>query len=132
MNDLESNLAQFHGSEQWHRHWTNRLIYTDGIDYLQRNATCFWLVDAIASHQPAISRLASKQGRTDILDFQIWVLKMEPQPGFPKAAKLTMYADLPGDPVITQYIEFTDFPLAEIKLYLEFGQHPTLMLPGER
>ena len=129
---LEDNLAQFSGSEQWYKHFSGRLIYTDGIDYLAREAGAFWLIDAIASHQPQISRIASKQQRTDILDFQIWVLRKTPQLRWPKAAKLTMHADLPGEAIVTQIIEFTDFPLDEITLYLEAGEYPTLMLPGER
>ena len=35
-NITESDLKQFTGSEHWYRHWTGKLVYTDGIHFLCR------------------------------------------------------------------------------------------------
>ena len=49
---LESDLAQFTGSENYYRHSLNRkFMHTDGVNYLAEKAGAFWLVDLIASHQ---------------------------------------------------------------------------------
>lgn len=122
MSELENNLRQFSGSEEFYRHPFG-IIYTEGVKYLADEAKAHWLLDAIASWQPEIRNL----GNRDVLDFQVWVLKRTGT-----AAVLTMHADLPGPALVSQDIEYTDFPLDEIKLYLERGEHMTLMLPGER
>ena len=126
---LLQNLQHFCGSEQYYKHWLG-LCYTDGIKYLAENAQCFWLIDAIASHQPT----AKKNPR--LKEFQLWFLHVgtghefiKPKAG--NAAVLTCWEDTPkaeSKPVIIQQIPFTDFPLKEIKLYL---QEKILLLPDE-
>jgi uncharacterized protein DUF6876 len=117
-------LDQFNnGTENWYRHWTRSLIYTDGVAYIAENGGG-WLVDAIASYQ------GTKALKTDMLkDFQIWILKVDREA---KKGVLTCIADDGWPPAITQEIEYTDFPLDEIKLYVERGEEMTLMLPSER
>jgi hypothetical protein len=126
---LLQNLQHFCGSEQYYKHWLG-LCYTDGIKYLAENAQCFWLIDAIASHQPT----AKKNPR--LKEFQLWFLHVgtghefiKPKAG--NAAVLTCWEDTPkaeSKPVIIQQIPFTDFPLKEIKLYLK---EKILQLPDE-
>ena len=126
---LLQNLQHFCGSEQYYKHWLG-LCYTDGIKYLAENAQCFWLIDAIASHQPT----AKKNPR--LKEFRLWFLHVgtghefiKPKAG--NAAVLTCWEDTPTPetkPVIIQQIPFTDFPLQEIKLYL---QEKILLLPDE-
>jgi|SRR6476661_10031622 len=126
---LLQNLQHFCGSEQYYKHWLG-LCYTDGIKYLAENAQCFWLIDAIASHQPT----AKKNPR--LKEFQLWFLHVgtghefiKPKAG--NAAVLTCWEDTPkaeSKPVIIQQIPFTDFPLKEIKLYLK---DKILLLPDE-
>jgi hypothetical protein len=126
---LLQNLQHFCGSEQYYKHWLG-LCYTDGIKYLAENAQCFWLIDAIASHQPT----AKKNPR--LKEFQLWFLHVgtghefiKPKAG--NAAVLTCWEDTPkaeSKPVIIQQIPFTDFPLKEIKLYLK---EKILLLPDE-
>ena len=126
---LLQNLQHFCGSEQYYKHWLG-LCYTDGIKYLAENAQCFWLIDAIASHQPT----ANKNQR--LREFQLWFLHVgnahefiKPKAG--NAAVLTCWEDTPkaeSKPVIIQQIPFTDFPLKEIKLYLK---EKILLLPDE-
>lgn len=121
-NITEANLRQFFGTEQYFRHWTGALIYTDGIKFLADNGAS-WLVDAIASYQ-----FDPKLKVGDLRDFQLWELKRTTG----NAAVLTCKADSNKNPAVMQEIEFTDFPLKEIKLYVERGERMTLMLPSER
>jgi len=115
-----NDLGQFTGSEQWYRHFLRGLIYTDGIHYLVENGAA-WLVDAIASHQ------MSKKLVGPLRDFQLWELKVKNG-----KAVLTCKADSDQKPVITQRIEYTDFPMEHITIYVERGEHLTMMLPSER
>ena len=85
-------------------------------------------MDAIASHQP-------KALRDPMLrDMQFWKLKVNAD----KSAVLTCERD-EGDVAITQKIPATDFPLNEVKVWVEQGgESPdgrrmmVAMLPGER
>jgi len=127
---IESDLNQFNGTESYYRHWTRKLVYTDGIHYLESNGAG-WLVDAIASHQ-----LNPKLNKGDLADFQLWELTVEATAKGRKAT-LTCRADSDVKPVVTQEIEYTDFPLPSIKLYVEAGAVgdtacKVLMLPSER
>lgn len=39
--NLEEELNMFSGTERWYIHWTGRLVYTDGIQYLCEKAECY-------------------------------------------------------------------------------------------
>ena len=106
----ESDLLQFCGSTEFYRHWTNRLIYTEGIKYLAEEVGAYWLIDAVASYQPS-------------LEFQLWTLYVNEGKG-----TLTMQADSDQPSAIIQEIPFTDFPLEVVRFYVCDG---TMMLPGE-
>jgi hypothetical protein len=114
-----SGLDQFTGSENYFQHLGIR--YTDGIQFLASNADCYWLIDAIASYQPALCQ------NPRLFDFQFWELKVTDHDGS-KSAVLTCTDGDSEVPVITQQIEWTDFPLPTIRLYVERG---VLLLPSE-
>jgi len=126
---LSKNLEHFCGSEEYYRHFLG-IHYTEGIKYLAENAQCYGLIDAIASHQPKVQRVQR------LREFQVWFLHVGTAHEFikPKGhnkAVLTCWEDTPTaetKPVVTQQIPFTDFPLPEIKLYL---QEKILLLPSE-
>lgn len=119
--DISDIIAHSTGSENFYRHFTRKLIYTDGIHALSE-AGCAWLVDIVASYQ-GDKRLTPCDG------FQIWTLTVNDD----KSAKVVCQRDIPGDELITQRIPFTDFPLKSIKLYCEYnGEVWTLMIPSER
>ncbi|MEG3907832.1 hypothetical protein QT979_05990 [Microcoleus sp. w2-18bC1] len=126
---LEKDLQHFHGTEQYYKHWLG-IHYTDGVKYLAENAECYWLIDAIGSHQPRANRIHR------LTEFQLWFLHVGNAHEFikPKGdndAVLTCWEDTPTketQPVIIQQIPFTDFPLKEIKLFL---QEKVLLLPSE-
>ena len=115
---LDTELAQFTGTENWYQHWTKRLNYTDGVQFVAEKYGAFWLIDAIASYQ------GSKQlAREDLNDFQLWTLLVNED----STAVLECYPDSGEDPVLFQKIPFTDFP-ETISFYVEGD---TLLLPSE-
>jgi hypothetical protein len=111
--ELERNLAQFTGSEEYHKfsHFT-RLLATDGVIYLAQSAECFWLLDILASVQnmPKIRR-ASMQ----VLIFN----KSEGEVRIEDGNKNVLYK---------QKIDYTDFPLDEITIWVEGN---IVLLPSE-
>ena len=115
-----SDLAQFTGSDTVYRHWTERLVYTEGVQYLADKGGAYWLIDAVASYQPD-KRITSSP---ELVDFQLWELVVCED----KSAALTVRADSDRPAAITQQIPFTDFPLERVKLYVCNG---TLLLPSE-
>ena len=114
--DLENMLSMFSGSDVIHRH--GRIFYTDGIEYLAETAQCYWLLDLVASYQ---------SGRMLRQEFQVWKLTVDLKKGKVKA--VVTCDDGNGNLLIKQKIQFTDFPLKEIKMYYE---NNTLCLPSER
>ena len=123
-NLTESDLAHCTGTEQWYRHWMNRhFLFTDGIKTMADKGEAYWLIDAIFSHQ------SNPKLRTERLQyFQLWQLKVNAD----KTAVLTCRGDSSEPVLVEQKIEFTDFPLDEIKLYAEGdGEHLILLLPSE-
>ena len=124
-NITESDLKQFtRRLEHWYRHWTGKLVYTDGIHFLVENGAG-WLLDAIASYQ-FDSRL--KQG--DLRHLQVWELKRDTTG---VGATLVCRADAGRPAVIEQVFTSTDFPFPFIELWAVRGggEELTLMLPGE-
>ncbi len=134
MNNITlADLSQFTGTEEIHRNFLG-FLYTDGIQYLAEQAEAYWLIDAIASYQHQLKR------DEYLAEFQVWVLSVAgegernypfllPKDGY--KAVLTCWADTPKEglkPPVIQQIEYTDFPLSEIKLYVSGG---VLMLPSE-
>jgi hypothetical protein len=126
-SELRSTLGGFTGTDGYHRlTLSKRIVATDGVTFLAKEANCFWLMDAIASHQPACMKDEMLQG------IQFWTLKVNAD----KSAELVCERDI-GDVFLTQKIPYTDFPLESIKLYVEAGEaegRPVMvaMLPSER
>jgi len=115
-NELKARLDWFTGTEQYHRHFTG-LQLTDGVLFLAENAGAHWLVDIIASYQSYLCQ-------DDMLrQYQFWTLKVNAD----KTAVVICERDT-DDVVLKQEIERTDFPLDEIRLYVENG---VLLLPSE-
>jgi len=119
---IKANLARFSGSESYYCSSFGRMVYTDGVKYLADAAGAYWLIDAIASHQrPPVSRE----------DFQVWRLSVANERG------LLVADDGNGREIARQEIDYTDFCLDEIVLYLVAGSLDgekivrVLMLPGE-
>lgn len=119
----ESDLRQFTGTEQWHRHGLMRSnIYTDGVKYVADTAGAYWLIDKIATLQMKREIAAER--------FQVWRLIV-------KDARATLTCD-DGDRIgvgdskliilHTEEIGFTDFPLEKIEFWVEGD---VILLPSE-
>lgn len=116
MTSKTLNLEQFIGTESYYKHPLG-ILYTDGVQYLAKEANAYWLIDAIASWQlsPKIKRVQR---------IQFWKLRVNLHNN---TAVLTCERDS-DDVAITQEIPYTDFPLESVKLYLADG---VLLLPSE-
>lgn len=111
-----SDLAQFSGSETFYRHGlVRKIIYTEGVQHLAEAGEAYWLLDKIACAQ--LERRHAEQ------EFQVWDLKVNTD----RSATLVC-TDGNENPVSTEHITFTDFPLSEIKFFVA---NNTIMLPGE-
>ena len=102
----QSALDGFCGTSRYYKHMFGRLLYTDGVHFLEENGAA-WLIDAVASYQ-GVKLDRQTQG------FQLWILKVTDG-----SAVLTCQRDSGTPNLVKQEIPYTDFPLAEIKLYVE-------------
>src|SRR6476660_347578 len=101
---LQTRLQHCTGTTQYFRHSLSKLRYTEGIQYLAKNAECYWLIDAIASYQHQLIKKESLQ------EFQLWLLIVGNDHEFIKPASnhdavLTCWEDAPQagtEPVIRQ------------------------------
>ena len=103
---IKDVLSGFSGTDQYHRFSVlSRLVLTDGVKYLCDKAGAYWLMDIIASYQ----RRCKKDPM--LAEFQLWTLRVKDNKGVVMCERDT------NDIVISQDIEYTDFPMDEIKLY---------------
>ncbi len=116
---LQTEITQFTGTDNWYRHWTKAITYTDGVKFVAEKYGAYWLIDAIASYQH--KKILHENG---LEDFQLWELTVNQEKS---TAILKCRRDTDEAPLITQRIPFTDFP-ESIKLYVEGG---VLLLPNE-
>ena len=87
------------------------------MKFLADNADAHWLIDNILSNAMHTPEVKAEE-------FQVWKLVVRPD------NTANLYCEDGNDNQVTsQAIEFTDFPLPEITLWLEYD---TLMLPSER
>ena len=105
-NNLEQELRQFTGTEGYTR-WSalfRNFVLTDGALYLAEQAKCFWLMDMVASHVGSYKDegfVVAKLRRARATEG--WLLAIE---------------DGNDNVLAHQRIEFSDFPLDEITLYV--------------
>ncbi len=120
-------LAQFRGTDGYTRYSPlfRRLLLTDGAKYVAENGGtngAFWLMDAIGSYQ---SKLLKKEC---FQEYQFWKLEVTGS-----SAVLTCREDTGVKPAVKQKIEYTDFDLASIELWvMPMGDgNYVIMLPSE-
>jgi hypothetical protein len=120
-------IAHAMGTEDYHRFnmLFRKHVLTDSALLVAQEAGAHWLMEAIASHHRTAMRDPMLQ------DIQFWTLKVNQEDS---SAVLTCERDK-DDVVITQEIPYTDFPLEEIKLYVQplhdGDGHYVIMLPGD-
>ena len=113
--DLQAGLAMHTGSQRWFKHWSQRILYTEGVRFLATHAQAFWLIDLIATWCAA----SALRGE----GFILWKLIVNED-----RSAVAIAEDGNGRDLTRQDIPFTDFPLDEIRLYLTDG---TLLLASE-
>lgn len=117
---ISAELSRYAGgTTQWYSTPGYMFTYTDGILALVNLCRCKWLLDAIASYQGSI-----RKNHPQSEAWQFWELLVDEN----NKAVLSCYPD-DGEPAIArQEIEYTDFPLSKIRVWLASG---TLILPSE-
>lgn len=114
---LKDNLAQFIGTQQYHKFYSfNNIVCTDGVAYLAENAKAYWLIDLIVSWQ------IEKPVRGE--HWQTWTLTRNKE----NKGAVAVCTDGNERQLARQEIEYTDFPLPEIKL---FKIDNVILLPSE-
>ena len=121
-DQLLDELRNFYGTERYYR--TNPgLLVTDGVKFLADKAHCYWLLDMVWSYLPVLRKSRDT--------FFVVVLTKEGvrDPG----AVFSIQDDIPPNQTCAQQaIEYTDFPLDEIVLYLSATEEEfVLMLRSE-
>ena len=115
--ELEQQLHYFTGSSAYYPLYP-QLKLTDGTKFLCEQAKCFWLMDAVASHLGSYRDedfVVAKFLRAKASNG--WILRLE---------------DGNDEVLADQIIEYSDFPLDEITLYVEFdGTNHVILLPSE-
>lgn len=110
----KEDLNQFTGTEHYYNYLGIKL--TDGVKYLAEAGGAFWLINIVASYQT---------GKIKKIPFQVWTLKVDLEK---KTGVVTMKEDTGMPDLVTQNLEYTDFPLNEVSLWLIDG---VLILPSE-
>lgn len=90
------------------------MTYTEGVQYLAETDGAYWLVDKVATLQ--------LEPKVRAEEFQSWKLKVKD-----RTAVLTC-DDGNHNIVYSEVIDFTDFPLDEIELWVEGN---VILLPSE-
>jgi hypothetical protein len=101
--DIRNELKQFHGTEEYHKHLfpgKSQIIITDGCTYIRDECKAYWLFDAILSYQ----REKVLKG-VNFPDCELKQLRKD------LTWQLTCREDTGKKPLITQSIEYSDFPL---------------------
>ena len=111
--EIESNLAQFTGTEHYYKHFLGGLLLTDGAKFIAELGA-YWLMDIIGSIQNH-----PKIRNEEFLTIKL-VVKND------KAVFTAEDGDL--NVLYSQKISYTDFPLDEIKLFVS---NKVVMLPSE-
>jgi hypothetical protein len=109
-NIIRNKLKQFHGTNKYHKHLfpgKSPIILTDGCKYVRDVCNAYWLFDAILSYQ-CESILKG-------INFQVWELK---QLRSDQSWQLTCRSDTEKKPIIRQSIEYSDFPIDYIKIWV--------------
>jgi hypothetical protein len=108
--DIREELNEFRGTTMYHKHLfpgKSPILLTDGCKYVRDTCSAYWLFDAILSYQ------GDKVLRG--VNFQVWELK---QIRLDLTWQLTCREDTGKKPLIRQSIEFSDFPLDFIRIWV--------------
>lgn len=108
--NITNKLSQFHGTAEYHKHLfpgKSPIFITDGCKYIRDACNAYWLFDALLSYQ-------SHKAIRDV-NFQVWEFRQLKKD---LSWVLTCRQDSDKKPIIAQFIEFSDFPLDCIKIWV--------------
>jgi hypothetical protein len=125
-DQLLADIAGFCGTQGYTRFcpFLRDWVITDGALFVAESAGAFWLMNEIGLNSKTNPVLNNR-------DFVCWTLKVKGNIGMLTAT------DCDYRPVFQKMIEFTDFPLDEIILWVERGTSPegqpmnVILLPTE-
>ncbi len=126
---IENDLAHFTGSATFTRLGPiyPEIIISEGVLFLAKEASAFWLPEAIASHI-----VTNKELRELSQGLMFWRLDVTRDGDGRASAVLTARKDTGLPALVTQEIEYTDFPLEGIDIWAgSNGEGYTLYLPSE-
>ena len=120
MTTWANELNNFSGTENYYR-ITPDTIITDGAKFVADKAGAYWLMTAIASYLPEFTKKET---------FIVATLQVTRTT---TSSHAILKLDDGNDNILaTQFIEYTDFELDEIKLYACYtGDMWVIMLPRE-
>lgn len=124
-SELEQTLDTFIGTSAYHR-LNKRLcpnfVCTDGVLHLMEKVSCFWLGDVMMSVQSL--------EEVEAIDPQFWQLDVDLEEGDAKV--ICHDGQSPKKTVYTQSIPITDFPYAQLKIWVCQAEDLLVaMLPSE-
>lgn len=129
--EILEGLHHFHGSAEIYSisPLFPGFCITDGVRYLRDETACHWLIDDIAALQihPKIRK------HPKLREEQFWTLEVKED----RSAVLKCEWDI-GKIVVQQHIDWTDFPLDKIRIWVARGQFENgkgyilAYLPSER
>lgn len=118
--EIKRELDQCTGTEQYYRTMlpkavaNDSILYTDGIKLMAKLCKAYWLIDLIVSYQDKFLTLE---------EFQVWKLQKHDD-----NSCTVVCDDGNGNLLRQQFVEYTDFPLKDIKIYVDGG---VILLPSE-
>lgn len=115
--EITSQLSTFHGTSEWHRYSGAffPFTYTDGVAFLIEQCKCHWMLDILASYQ--FDQKVRKE------PFQVYEFTKHNDDSL-----TIVIEDGNNNELARQEVEFTDFPLDEITLWLV---NRVALLPSE-
>ena len=108
--EIKAELKYFKGSTIYYKHLfpgKSPILLTEGCNYVREQCHAYWLFDAILSYQEDIKLYG--------VFFQVWTLELQEKD---LTWLLTCKEDKDKPPLITQKIEFSDFPLKKLIIWV--------------
>jgi len=118
--EIQWALREFTGTDCYYPHLfpgKSPIRLTQGCAFVREKCKAHWLFDAILSYQ--------SDPRIRNLKFQIWILQRLKKD---LSWELKCLEDTGKNPLMTQIIEFSDFPLDSIRIWMIDG---ICLLPSE-
>lgn len=114
-HELRTGMDGFFGTEEYHKFSIlfPKTVLTDGAKWLADNAECYWLMDIIGSIEEIIADEP----------FTVVELTIQNKAQVHNHKALVKVDDGNGNVLYTQLIEYTDFPLNQVKLYANSGEN---------